>query len=88
MFAEWTRPFFKAGPRTDIRLSAGNPTVISMDEELSVLEPIIVAIVLGYFQFNIWCFLTKKVHCIFQLHRGCKTRNRKFSKRKQFRSGT
>ena len=54
MFTEWLRPFFKAGPRIDIRLSAGNPTVISMNEEIPVDKPIIVAIVLGYFLSHHW----------------------------------
>lgn len=47
-FSEWLKPYFKEGPRDDVGIFIGNPTVVSMDEEISVEDPIIIAVVAGY----------------------------------------
>jgi hypothetical protein len=49
MLSAWLSPFFKEGTRDDVGIFVGNPTFISMNEEISVEEePIVIAIVAGY----------------------------------------
>jgi hypothetical protein len=43
---EWLPPYFKPGPREDVNILIGDPTGISMEEEIAF--PIIIAIVDGY----------------------------------------
>lgn len=42
----WLSPFFKPGPRAEVKFEEGDPALISMDEEINA--PITVAIVTGY----------------------------------------